>query len=86
MLPKANPEIRREDEPFMRVFEYCPDCKHYLAPGFRTDMCVFCQADFSVTKEYKEVAARDMQLRHWMKWRYVDGNLYPSLQAREYRL
>jgi hypothetical protein len=77
IMPKANPERRREDEPLTRVFEYCPDCKHYLPPGFRTDMCVFCHADFSETPEYKAAVSRDMKLRAYMKWHYCDKNELP---------
>ena len=53
MLPKANPERRLLDEPIIRVFDNCPDCGKYIAPGFRTDCCPFCWADFSETPEYK---------------------------------
>lgn len=59
MLPKADKERRLPMEPFSRIFEYCPDCGEYLHPGFRTDMCVFCFADFSDTQEFKEAVARD---------------------------
>ena len=62
-LSKANPEIRQASEPWMRVFECCPDCGHYLSPGFRTDMCVFCHADFTKTEEYKEAVEREALIR-----------------------
>lgn len=59
MLPKADPKRSLPNEPIMRAIEYCPDCKQYISPGFRTDMCPFCFADFSELPEYKQVANQE---------------------------
>ena len=55
MLPKADKEKRPPVSPIMRPFEHCPDCGKYIAPGFRTDCCPFCWADFTGTKEFEHL-------------------------------
>jgi len=65
MLPKTDPN-RRGPEVVIRAFEYCPDCGKYISPGFRTDCCPFCWADFTGTKEFKERQKSDKEFSKGM--------------------
>lgn len=60
MLPKINPEERPEWAPPARIFANCPDCGVYLIPGFRTDCCTHCWANFAGTEEFR-VASDEMR-------------------------
>ncbi len=75
MLSKANPDRRLEYEPIMRPFTYCPNCKKYINPGFRTDMCPFCHADFSQTKEFKE----KVESENWLAEIKKNPALFPGV-------
>ena len=47
-------------ETIIRVFDYCPKCKEYISPGFRTDMCPFCKHDFIQYPEYQRRLEEDI--------------------------
>lgn len=67
-LPKidlSNENERPMHAPQLRVFEYCPECGKYIAPGFRTDACPFCSADFKETKEYKRMPKSSVSKEEW---------------------
>ena len=77
MLPKLEDHSHRpENPPLTRIFSYCPDCGKYLYPGFRTDCCTECWADFSGTKEYADCVASDrLKIERYLRARAASAML-----------